>query len=77
MVSESIALLINVRNPEAELRAISTPSLSQATQAELFFAHPLTVVKDVPGWLTPILDFVRRDVLLPGMEACASKYLVK
>jgi len=41
MVSESIALLINVRNPEAELRAISTPSLSQTTQAELLFAHPM------------------------------------
>ena len=53
-----VDLAVNVRNPGEELRSISTPLLSQATQAELFFAHPLTVVKDVPGWLKPIPDFV-------------------
>jgi len=37
-----VDLAMNVRNPGEELRPISTPSLSQATQAELFFAHPLT-----------------------------------
>ena len=37
-----VDLAVNVRNPGEELRPISTPSLSRATQAELLFAHPLT-----------------------------------